>query len=122
MISGASEKMIEAQQTFTDAAKDAGVTHIIKYSGVDSGIGFNSQNFISQKEHENLEDYVINSGLEWSILRPSQFMQFYLPGTPTGVILEKDALILPLNNAKLSPVDIWDVAVKPHLWMRILIT
>ncbi|MEO6868328.1 MAG: SDR family oxidoreductase [Ginsengibacter sp.] len=110
MISSAFEKMIETQQTFTNAAKDSGVKHIIKYSGADSGVGFNSQNFISQKEHENLEDYVVNSGLDWTILRPSQFMQFYLPGTSTGVTLEENALILPINKAKLSPVDIADVA------------
>jgi len=102
--------MVETQETFIDAARSAGVRHIIKFSGRESGIGFNSQNFISTREHENIEDYLVNSGLQWTMLRPSQFMQTYLPGKPTGVNLKQNALILPLKNAMLSPVDLEDVA------------
>jgi uncharacterized protein YbjT (DUF2867 family) len=110
LISSAIEKMVETQETFIDAARSAGVRHIIKFSGRESGIGFNSQNFISTREHENIEDYLVNSGLQWTMLRPSQFMQTYLPGKPTGVNLKQNALILPLKNAMLSPVDLEDVA------------
>lgn len=110
LISSAFEKMAETQETFIDAAKKAGVPHIIKFSGAESGIGFNSQNFISTKTHENIEDYLVGSGLKRTILRPSQFMQFYLPSTPTGVNLNYEALILPIGNSMLSPVNIEDVA------------
>ncbi|MDT7669859.1 MAG: hypothetical protein QOC74_2642 [Pseudonocardiales bacterium] len=110
MISSAQDRMVEAQQSFTDAALRAGVRHVIKYSGQDSGIGFNAQNFIAGRQHENLEDYLVNSGLAWTILRPSQFMQYYLPSTSTGVSLEEKALVLPIDQAKLSPVAIEDVA------------
>ena len=48
MISFSDEKTIDTQQCFIDTAKEAGVPHVIKYSGADSGIGFNSQNFIAQ--------------------------------------------------------------------------
>jgi uncharacterized protein YbjT (DUF2867 family) len=110
LISSSDEKMPDAQKNFIDQAKAAGLPHLIKYSGTDSGIGFNGQNFISQRWHENLEDYLVDSGLKWTIIRPSQFMQFYLPKRPTGVNLEKNALILPIGQGKLSPVDIEDVA------------
>jgi uncharacterized protein YbjT (DUF2867 family) len=110
MISSARERMLETQYTFIDAAKKAGVRHIIKFSGKESGIGFNPQNFTSTREHEQIERYLERSGLAWTHLRPSQFMQFYLPQTPTGLDVAESALFLPMENAKLSPVDIEDIA------------
>ncbi|SIO37585.1 NmrA family NAD(P)-binding protein [Chitinophaga niabensis] len=110
LISSALDKMVETQQAFIDTARQVGVPHIIKYSGAESGIGFNAQNFKGTKDHENIEDYLVDSGLAWTLLRPSQFMQMYLPASPTGVNIDKNALILPNGNAKLSPVDIEDVA------------
>lgn len=110
LISSAAERMTETQQTFIDAARKAGVRHITKYSGGDSGIGFLSHKFVAQKEHEDIEEYLVRSGLQWTILRPSQFMQMYLPGAVTGVNLVTRRLSLPIGKGKLSPVDIEDVA------------
>jgi uncharacterized protein YbjT (DUF2867 family) len=110
LISSAVERMTETQQTFIDTANAIGVPHIIKFSGADSGIGFLSHKFIAQKEHEDVEDYLINSGVNWTIIRPSQFMQMYLPKAPTGVDVSTGTLTLPIKKAKLSPVDIEDVA------------
>jgi uncharacterized protein YbjT (DUF2867 family) len=102
--------MVKTQQTFIDAAIRAGVRHIIKYSGAESGIGFNAQNFQPTRQHENIEDYLVNAGVAWTLLRPSQFMEVYLPGSPTGINLPQEALVLPIESARLSPVSIEDVA------------
>lgn len=110
LISSAAERMTETQQTFIDTAKGYGIPHIIKFSGADSGIGFLSHKFIAQKEHEDIEDYLISSGVNWTIIRPSQFMQMYLPKAVTGVDLSTGTLTLPIKRGKLSPVDIQDVA------------
>jgi uncharacterized protein YbjT (DUF2867 family) len=110
MISSARERMVQTQCTFIDAAKKANVRHIVKFSGKESGIGFNPDHFRSIWEHEHIEDYLENSGLEWTHLRPSQFMQFYLPQAPTGVNVAESALLLPMGNARLSPVDVEDIA------------
>jgi uncharacterized protein YbjT (DUF2867 family) len=110
MISSARERMLQTQCMFIDVAKKAGVRHIVKFSGKESGVGFNPENFRSTWEHEHIEDYLENSGLAWTHLRPSQFMQFYLPQAPTGVDMSENALFLPMENAKLSPVDIEDIA------------
>jgi uncharacterized protein YbjT (DUF2867 family) len=37
-------------------------------------------------------------------------MQFYLPGTPIGLDVAANALFLPMENAKLSPVVVDDIA------------
>jgi uncharacterized protein YbjT (DUF2867 family) len=110
LISTATDRLVETQQSFIDAAKAAGVRHIIKYSGMDAGIGFQPQNFRATRWHCEVEDYLVGSGLAWTILRPSQFMQFYLPGTVTGVSLQRNALVLPIGDGRLAPVDIADVA------------
>jgi uncharacterized protein YbjT (DUF2867 family) len=58
--------------------------------------------------HEEIEDYLENSGLDWTHLRPSQFMQVYLRESVT--IKDQGALFLPLEDIKLSPVDVEDIA------------
>jgi uncharacterized protein YbjT (DUF2867 family) len=110
MISSARERMIQTQCMFIDAAKSAGVRHVVKWSGKESGIGFNPGHFRSTWEHEHIEGYLEGSGLAWTHLRPCQFMQFYLPPAPTAVDVATGELVLPMQNARLSPVDIEDIA------------
>jgi len=108
MISSARERMVDTQCTFIDAAKRAGVRHIVKFSGAESGIGFNPEAFRGTRWHEEIERYLEKSGLAWTHLRPSQFMQLYLREPPT--VAANGALIRPMGKSQLSPVDIEDVA------------
>jgi uncharacterized protein YbjT (DUF2867 family) len=108
MISSAGPEMLETQCRFIDAAKRAGVRHIVKFSGKESSIGFDAMRFRFTRMHEQIEDYLEASGVEWTHLRPSQFMQVYLREVPT--IIAKSALFLPLENVKLAPIDLEDVA------------
>ena len=108
MISSSDPQMIETQSSFIDASKKDGVKHVVKFSGKESSIGFNPANFRFTRMHEEIERYLESSGLGWTHLRPSQFMQVYLREVPT--IVTKSAIFLPMNNSKLSPVDIEDVA------------
>jgi uncharacterized protein YbjT (DUF2867 family) len=110
MISSPRERMVRTQCTFIDAAKAAGVPHIVKFSGKESGTGFDANAFRGTRQHEEIERYLEASGLAWTHLRPSQFMQFYLPGTLTGVDPHDRALVLPIGRSRLAPVDIEDIA------------
>jgi uncharacterized protein YbjT (DUF2867 family) len=105
LISSPNQQMVETQCTFIDAAKKAGVRHIVKFSGLNST--FDSP-FIFTRMHAEIERYLENSGIAWTHLRPSQFMQVYLREVPT--IVTKSAFFLPLEDAKLAPVDIEDIA------------
>jgi uncharacterized protein YbjT (DUF2867 family) len=107
LISSSDPQMLETQCRFIDACKAAGVAHVVKFSGKESGIGFNAQNFRFTRMHEEIERYLESSGLAWTHLRPSQFMQVYLREAPT---IAKGRLQLPLADVRLSPVDIADVA------------
>jgi uncharacterized protein YbjT (DUF2867 family) len=108
LISSSNERMVETQCSFIDACKHAGVPHLIKFSGEESQIGFDPKLFRFTREHEEIEDHLENSGLQWTFLRPSQFMQVYL--REAGAIKTKGALFLPLEDIKMSPVDVQDIA------------
>lgn len=110
MISSPRDDMVGTQCRFIDAAKAAGVGHIVKLSGKESGTTFDPQAFRGTRWHLAIERYLEESGLAWTHLRPSQFMQFYLPGSLTGVDARRGALVMPIGDSRLSPVDIEDIA------------
>jgi uncharacterized protein YbjT (DUF2867 family) len=107
MISSSNPQMLETQCRFIDACKVAGVAHVVKFSGKESSIGFDAEKFRFTRMHGEIERYLEGSGLGWTHLRPSQFMQVYLR---EATIADKGLLLLPLNDVKLSPVDVEDIA------------
>lgn len=108
MISSADATMVEAQCTFVDAARSAGVRHVIKFSGLESGTGFNQQNFRYTRNHQQIERYLESSGIAWTHLRPGQFMQVYL--REARAIAASGVLALPAGQISLAPVDVLDIA------------
>jgi uncharacterized protein YbjT (DUF2867 family) len=105
LISSADQQMVETQCTFIDAARSAGVHHIVKFSGMSSAL---DSPFLFGRMHAEIERYLQRSGLSWTHLRPAQFMQEYLREVPT--IVAQSAFFLPLEDARLVPVDIEDIA------------
>jgi uncharacterized protein YbjT (DUF2867 family) len=109
MISSSDHQMDQTQCRFIDACKAAAVPHVVKFSGKESSIGFDASHFLFTRMHETIERYLERSGLNWTHLRPSQFMQVYLREAPT--IAGTGVLHLPLDDdVTLSPVDIEDIA------------
>src|SRR5262245_21458894 len=108
MISSSNPQMLETQSRFVDACKAAGVAHVVKLSGKESSIGFDSNKFLFTRMHQEIERYLEQSGLVWTYLRPSQFMQVYFREAPS--ISRRGLLLLPLGDVRLSPVDIEDIA------------
>jgi uncharacterized protein YbjT (DUF2867 family) len=106
LISSSDPQMLETQCAFIDAGKRAGVAHMVKFSGAESGC--DPSKFRFTRTHEEIERYLERSGLAWTHLRPSQFMQVYLREVPT--IVGKGALYLPMAEVTLAPVDIEDIA------------
>jgi uncharacterized protein YbjT (DUF2867 family) len=104
LISSADARLVETQRTFIDAAKRAGVGHVVKVSGRgcrdESGFRF-------ARMHAEVERYLAGSGLSWSVLRPSQFMPVYFREVPS---IRRGVLNLPMGDAKLAPVDVGDIA------------
>src|SRR3954454_19855447 len=108
MISSAGPQMLETQCTFIDAARAAGVEHLVKFSGKDSVDGFDPERFRSSRSHEQIQRYLLASGMPWTVLRPSQFMQVYFEEVPD--IAAHGELRLPLGATTMAPIDIDDIA------------
>ncbi|TPL77956.1 SDR family oxidoreductase [Mesorhizobium sp. B2-3-13] len=108
MISTAAEDMVETQCRFIDACGQAGVAHVVKFSGAESNIGYDATKFRFTRMHEEIERYLEAAGMAWTHLRPSQFMQVYLRDAPT--IATEGTFYLALGDTELSPVDVEDIA------------
>ncbi|GHO77672.1 NAD(P)-dependent oxidoreductase [Ktedonobacter sp. SOSP1-85] len=105
LISSPNQQMVETQCTFIDAAKKAGVRHMVKLSGVTTSL---DSPFLFSRMHAEIGRYLERSELAWTYLRPSQFMTEYLREVPT--IVAERAFFLPFEDAKLTPVDLEDIA------------
>ncbi len=109
LISSADPALVATQVAFIDAAKKAGVRHVVKFSGKESNIGHDARTFRFTRMHEELERYLEGSGMAWTHLRPGQFMQVFLRDAPT--IASEGALFLPFEpTQQFSPVDVEDIA------------
>jgi uncharacterized protein YbjT (DUF2867 family) len=108
LISSSDERMLETQCTFVDAARASGVRRIVKFSGQESSIGFDAKAFRFTRMHEEIEAHIERSGMRWTHLRPSQFMQVYLREALS--IAKAGVLALPAGDIELSPVDLADIA------------
>jgi uncharacterized protein YbjT (DUF2867 family) len=105
MISSADGQLADTQRAFIDAAKRADVRHIVKFSGLGAAL---DTPFRFNWMHAEIERYLEESGLAWTHLRPSGFMQTYFREAPT--IASQGVFYLPLENARLAPVDVEDIA------------
>lgn len=106
LLSSPNQQLVKTQNTFIDAAKKAGIKHIVKFSGL-SAADIDSP-FVFAGRHKEIETHLEHSGLSWTHLRPSQFMTEYLREVPA--ILAHSSLFLPFKDARLVPVDVVDIA------------
>ena len=102
---------VETQQrNFVEAAKRAGVAHIVKLSqmGADE---YSPGRF--QRYHAVVENYIRESGVAYTFLRPNLFMQGLLSFQST--IATQGAFYVAAGDAQVSVVDVRDVAAIAEL-------
>lgn len=85
-----------------EAAKRAGVEHIVLLSLQ----GAESNRVVP---HAKIEAWLRDSGLAWTFVRPSFFME-NLSGTHAGDIRDRDCLLVPAGTGRTSFVAAQDVA------------
>ena len=88
---------------FVDAAKAAGVRHFVLMTarGVDMA---------PDAGYRKAELHLIDSGLPYTLLRPSWFMQNFNPGFILPIIRQTGSIYLPADEGKISFVDTRDIA------------
>jgi len=94
---------LEVMNVFVDAAKRAGVQHIVKLSAI--GIDDETQP-TAIKWHSANEQHIRESGVAFTFLRPNSFMQNFFTYFPP----RNGAIYLPWGNGMASFVDTVDIA------------
>lgn len=94
---------VEATNAFVDAARSAGVEHIVKLSVIGADA---EPPFTFGKWHAAEDQHIRDSGIAFTILRPNSFMQNFINYFPP-----RDGVIyLPWGDSKASFVDTRDIA------------
>jgi uncharacterized protein YbjT (DUF2867 family) len=97
---------VEAQQkAFVDAAKQQKVRHIVNLSQYGANPHSTGR---FQRYHGAVENYIRESGLAFTFLRPNLFMQALLNFRST--IAAQGALYAPAGEGRVSLVDVRDIA------------
>ena len=105
LISSSDPQMLEVQSNFIDAAKTAGVRHVVKLSGIMPEI---DSAFRFARMHGEAEKKLEASGMAFTHLRAGEFMPAYFRQVPS--IISKSALFLPMEDARIASIDVLDVA------------
>jgi NAD(P)H dehydrogenase (quinone) len=99
------EQQFELESQFTDCAAAAGVEHLLYLSSMESTPG--TTNAITSM-HVAAEDHIRASGMHWTMIRPTFFMQNLLGSART--MKEKDIISLPVGAGKIAATDMRDAA------------
>ena len=93
-----------AEPAVIDAARQAGVEHVVKLSVV----GADDPVLIFSKWHAASERHLMESGLQWTMLRPGNFMTNALAWADT--IRAEGVFYQPTGDARYATIDPRDIA------------
>jgi NAD(P)H dehydrogenase (quinone) len=91
-----------------DAARDAGVEHVVKVSGGAASLGPNGTT-ATAVAHWRGEQRIERSGMGFTFLRPSYFQQ-NLVETFASAVARTGLLLTPFGHAPIAMVDVRDIA------------
>jgi NAD(P)H dehydrogenase (quinone) len=98
------QPMIRQQEAAVDAAVAAGVSQVVKVSV----LGARAGGRLATGAHWRIEEHLRASGLAWSVLRPSGFMQNFLTGA--GSLTIDGKLIDGYGGGAVAYIDCYDIA------------
>jgi uncharacterized protein YbjT (DUF2867 family) len=105
LLSPPSTHQAEQERNAIDAAKRAGVGHVVALSVLgsspDASVPF-------RRWHGEIDRHLVESGLPYTLLMPSGFMQNFLASAQT--VAEQGALYGMTGDSRTSYIDIRDVA------------
>jgi uncharacterized protein YbjT (DUF2867 family) len=105
LISSSDPAMLDVQSSFIDAARVAGVKHVVKLSGIIPDL---ESPFRFARMHGEIEKRLEASGMAYTHLRAGEFMPAYFRQVPS--IVGNGILALPMEDARIASIDIGDIA------------
>jgi uncharacterized protein YbjT (DUF2867 family) len=106
LITPFTEDQVSMAKTMIDYAVKTGVQHLVRLSasGADAEPGIQLGRW-----HREAEEYLIHSGIPYTILRPSGFMQNFVNYAADG-IRNDNKIYMPVGSGKVSYIDARDIA------------
>jgi uncharacterized protein YbjT (DUF2867 family) len=104
LLSAPTPDTVEVQQRFVDAAKRAGVGRVVKFSATGAAPAARAR-FCDW--HGRVEHYIESSGLAWTHLRPTFFMQNLLG---FAGMIRGGTIYQPTGQGRAPFVDVRDIA------------
>lgn len=101
------EKLIPREMALISEAKKAGVRHIVKCSAYTADVHANTQNL---RSHGAIERALMDSGMDYTIIRPHGFMQTFTLFS-WNLIEKVGVFSSPIGEGALPLVDVRDVAM-----------
>jgi uncharacterized protein YbjT (DUF2867 family) len=98
--------MVDISMNLVNEAKKANVKHIVKQSAF--GSDMEPPHITMNKLHRQVEEAIESSGIHYTFLRPTSFMQNYLGFANS--IKSQGVFYAPLADSRSSFVDIRDIA------------
>jgi uncharacterized protein YbjT (DUF2867 family) len=95
---------VELEEAFIAAAKRSGVKHIVKFSVIQAAP---DAGYLFARMHGEVENHLKASGLAWTMLRPTFFMQNLLG---IASMIKAGAIYQPAGDGKAAYVDVRDIA------------
>jgi uncharacterized protein YbjT (DUF2867 family) len=105
LISSSDPFMFDVQASFIDAARAAGVAHVVKLSGIMPEV---DSDFRFARMHGQAEQKLEASGMAFTHLRAGEFMQAYFRQVRS--IVAQSAIRLPMADARIASIDVADIA------------
>src|SRR5258708_6039818 len=97
--------MLEVQSNFIEAARKAGVRHVVKLSGIMPDV---DSPFRFARMHGEAELKLERSGIAFTHLRAGEFMHAYFRQVPA--IVARGTFFLPMEDARTASIDVRDIA------------
>jgi uncharacterized protein YbjT (DUF2867 family) len=105
LVTNSSERVEEQQLGFVEAARKAGVKHLVYLSQLHASRN-SPVRFL--RYHAAVENAIAISGMEFTYLRPNLFMQGLLAFR--AMIVAEGRFLAPMGEARVSLVDVRDIA------------
>ena len=106
LITPFTDGQIEMSKTLIDEAKRTGVKHIVKLSVIGAG---NQDSMQLARWHREIEEYIEQSGIPYTFLRPGSFMQNFEHYNAES-IKKEGKLYMSTGSGKVAYIDARDIA------------
>jgi uncharacterized protein YbjT (DUF2867 family) len=106
LLTHPSSKSAKHESNLVTEAKKSGINHIVKQSIMEADLGADVD---AMRLHRQTEKMIEESGIPYTFLRPNEFMQGFI-NFQGSTIKSNNAFYIPAEDAKVSIVDVRDIA------------